>query len=79
MNDIHTIEAEKDNLEVHVDLCAQRYLILEKRLSVLEVKVDKINEDILKGQQSLKTVIITSTAGIVSGLLGLIITILLKF
>lgn len=79
MNDIHTIKAEKDNLEVHVDLCAQRYLILEKRLATLEVKVDKINDDIIKGQQSLKTVIITSSSGIVAGLLGLITAIIMKF
>lgn len=79
MNDIHTIDAEKENLGTHVDLCAQRYLILEKRLTILEGKVDKINDDIIRGQNSLKTVVITSSAGIVSGLLALIVTILMKF
>lgn len=76
--EITTIDAEKTDLTIHVDLCAQRYLLLEKRLHILEVKVDKINEDIVKGQKSLSTVIISSTATIVVGLIGLITTILLK-
>lgn len=79
MNDIHTLPAEKQNLELHVDLCAQRYLMLEKRLSVLEVKMDKLNDDVVKGQKSLSTVIITSATTIVAALIGLITTILMKF
>lgn len=77
-NEITTIDAEKTDLNIHVDLCAQRYLLLEKRLHILEIKVDKINDDIVKGQKSLSTVIISSTATIIVGLIGLITTILLK-
>jgi hypothetical protein len=79
MNDISTLPAEKENLELHVDLCAQRYLLLEKRLGILEVKMDKLNDDIVKGQKSLSTVIIGSATTIVAGLIGLITTILMKF
>lgn len=79
MNDIHTLDAERDNLELHVDLCAQRYLILEKRLEILETKVDRITETISKGKDSLSKVIITSTGTLFASLLGLIITILMKF
>lgn len=79
MNDISTLPAEKQNLELHVDLCAQRYLLLEKRLGILEVKMDKLNDDILKGQKSLSTVIIGSATTISAGLIGLITTILMKF
>jgi hypothetical protein len=78
MNDIHTIDAEKTDLGTHVDLCAQRYLLLEKRLTILEVKVDKINEDIIKGQKSLSTVIISSAGTIVVALIGVLAAILVK-
>jgi hypothetical protein len=79
MNDINTLAAEKQNLELHVDLCAQRYLLLEKRLGIMEVKMDKLNDDIIKGQKSLSTVLITSSGTILAGLIGLITTILMKF
>lgn len=78
-NEITTIDAERNDLTVHVDLCAQRYLLLEKRLHILEIKVDKINEDIVKGQKSLSTVIITSAATITTALASLLLAILLKF
>ncbi len=79
MNDINTVEAERSNLDLHVDLCAQRYLLLEKRLATVEVKVDNVSQAITKGQSSLSTVIISSAGTVVAGLLGLIATLLLKF
>jgi hypothetical protein len=79
VNDINTVEAERTNLDLHVDLCAQRYLLLEKRLATVEVKVDNVSQAITKGQSSLSTVIISSAGTVVAGLLGLIATLLLKF
>lgn len=79
MNDIHTVEAEKSNLELHVDLCAQRYLLLEKRLHIVEAKVDGLAEAIHKGQRSISAVVISSAATVVAGLLGLIATLIIKF
>lgn len=79
MNDISTVEAEKQNLELHVDLCAQRYLLLEKRLATVEVKMDSLAQSIQKGQSSLSTVIITSAGTVVTSLLAVVITILMKF
>lgn len=79
MTDITTVEAERTNLDLHVDLCAQRYLLLEKRLETLDVKVDNIGTAITKGQSSISTVIISSAATVVASLLGLIVTILMKF
>lgn len=76
---IETTNLERENLEAHVDLCAQRYQILEGRLSVIEAKVESIHQDITKGNSSMSNVIISSAATIVAGLLGLIATILLKF
>ena len=79
MNDINTVEAEKSNLELHVDLCAQRYLLLEKRLHIVETKVDSLAEAISKGQKSISTVIISSAATVVASVLGLLLTLILKF
>ncbi len=79
MTEITTVEAERTNLDLHVDLCAQRYTLLEKRLGILEVKMDNIGTAIAKGQSSISTVIITSSATVVASLLGVIVTILMKF
>lgn len=74
-----TTALEKQSLEAHVDLCAMRYKQLDTRLTVLETKMDGVAEAISKANNSMRGVIITSTATIVTGLLGLITTILLKF
>lgn len=78
MNDIHTVEAERTNLDLHVDLCAQRYLLLEKRLGIVEAKVDSLGENIKKSSNSISTVVITSAATVVCSILGLIGVLLTK-
>ncbi len=40
-----TTELEKQNLEAHVDLCSERYKGLHDRLSAIEVRLAKMNED----------------------------------
>lgn len=79
MNDITTLEAEGKDLQLHVDLCAQRYNLLEKRLAILEAKFDKLAGDFEAGRKSMSMTIIGSAATIAAGLLGLITTILMKF
>jgi 3-dehydroquinate synthetase len=80
MTDItDTTNLEKTSLEAHVDLCALRYGQLDARLSVLETKMDQIQQDIIEGSKSLKTVLITVGGGIVSSVIGLIITLMMKF
>jgi hypothetical protein len=76
---IETTKLERENLEAHVDLCAQRYQTLEYRLGVIESKVETIHNDIQRGNKSVSTVIISSAATVVAGLLGLIATLILKF
>lgn len=78
-SDITTTELEKQSLEAHVDLCAMRYKQLDTRLTVLETKMDNIGKTITDSGNSMKAVIITSTATIVASLCGVIITILMKF
>jgi hypothetical protein len=46
-----TTELERNNLEAHVDLCAQRYDVLEGRLSKVEEKIDTLHTVISTGQQ----------------------------
>tara|TARA_R110000796_G_scaffold78978_7_gene175927 strand:+ start:2108 stop:2401 length:294 start_codon:yes stop_codon:yes gene_type:complete len=43
---MNTIQLEKTNLELHVDLCAQRYAALEQRLDQLEDRLDTLSENI---------------------------------
>ena len=73
-----TTSLEKTSLEAHVDLCAMRYGQLDMRLTMLEVKMDAIQKDIIDGQKSLKTVLITSAGTIVTSVIGLIVAILIK-
>ncbi len=70
---------EKENLEAHVDLCAQRYNVLESRLSKIEEKVEHIHNDITHGNKSMIKVIIGASGTIVAGLLSTIIVILINF
>lgn len=77
--EIETTKLERENLEAHVDLCAQRYQILAARLSTIEAKVENIHSDITKGNQSMSKVLISSAGTIVAGLLGLIATLIIKF
>jgi hypothetical protein len=69
---------EKENLEAHVELCAQRYDALEQRMSSVEGKLSTLQHTIEKS--SLHTVkILIGTAGtIIVAMLSLIGIILTK-
>lgn len=71
-------ELEKENLEAHVDLCAQRYTVLESRLTNIENKVENIHQDMIEGQKSMTKVLIGTADTIVAGLLSTIVVILLQ-
>ena len=73
-----TTSLEKENLEAHVDLCAQRYQVLEGRLDKIEQKVESIHEDMVDGQKSMTKVLIGTSGTIVAGLLSTIVVILLQ-
>ena len=79
MGAIRTTNLERENLEAHVDLCAERYSNLEIRLTVIESKVEKLGQTIDESNRSMGKVIIGSTATIVAGLISTVITILMKF
>jgi hypothetical protein len=69
---------EKQSLEAHVDLCALRYLQLDTRLTHLETKVSEMHDDILDGQKGLTKVIIGTAGTVIAGVLGIVVTILMK-
>lgn len=77
-NDVSTTQLERENLEAHVDLCAQRYEVLEGRLTKVEEKVDDLAELITAGQASMTKVLIGATGTIVAGLLSTIVVILIN-
>lgn len=70
-------DIEKENLEAHVELCAQRYDALEKRLTSIEGKVAQLQETVEKS--SLNTIkVLIGTAGTIIvaciSLFGVILT-----
>ena len=66
-------DLERTNLEAHVDLCAQRYEMLDTRLTNVETELKRISEDIRAGNSSLIKVIIGTTGTIVAGLVSTLI------
>ena len=74
-----TTAIEKQNLEAHVELCAERYEQLNTRLEIIEEKVGKLAIKIEERQSSMSKVIIGATATIIAGLLSTVVTILIKF
>jgi len=70
---------EKQNLEAHVDLCAERYSNLEQRLATIELKVDGVSASVEENKHSLSTVIIGAAGTMVTAIIGLILAIIFKF
>lgn len=71
-------ELERTNLEAHVDLCAQRYEMLDSRLTNVENELKRISEDIRSGNSSLIKVIIGTTGTIVAALLSTVVVFVMK-
>lgn len=72
-------DIERESLDAHVSICALRYANLDTRLTTLEDKVDKLADAITNSKQDMSKIIIGSTATVVASLVGLIVTILMKF
>ena len=74
-----TTDLEKQNLEAHVDLCSERYKGLHDRLSAIEVRLGKMNEEMTQGHKSQSKTIIATAGTVVAGLLSTVAVILMKF
>ena len=77
-NYMSTTDLEKQNLEAHVDLCSERYKGLHDRLSAIELRLGKMNEDMLAGQKSSTKTIMATEGTVVAGLLSTVVVILMK-
>ena len=73
-----TTDLEKQNLEAHVDLCSERYKGLHDRLSAIELRLGKMNEDMIAGQKSSSKTIIATAGTVVAGLLSTVVVILMR-
>ena len=73
-----TIDLEKTNLEAHVDLCSERYERLHDRLSGIEVRLGKINDDMKTGHKSNSKTVIAAAGTVIAGLLSTMVVLLIK-
>jgi Mg2+ and Co2+ transporter CorA len=73
-----TKEIEKDHLEIHVELCAQRYDNLAERLSKIETKVSELSDTIKSSQNSMTKIMIGTAGTVVTGVISTIIVLLTK-
>ena len=76
---VQTTEIEKKSLEAHVDLCAQRYLFLEEKLSSVESKVcnlakttQEIKDMVVSMSEKRNNQLISWGIGIIASLIGVI-------
>lgn len=79
MSLLPSTELERTSLEAHVDLCAMRYAQLDARLTAIEIKIIDLGKAFEDSRNGLSKVIITAAGTTIASILGLIITILMKF
>ena len=77
-NYMSTTDLEKQHLEAHVDLCSERYKGLHDRLSAIEVRLGRMNEEMTAGHKSQTKTIIATAGTVVAGLLSTVVVILMK-
>lgn len=72
-------QLEKENLEAHVDLCAERYKGLENRLDKVESKLEKIDTDLTEIKSMISTghsnqfrMLLSTAGGIITVLLAVL-------
>lgn len=75
---VEATDIEKENLEAHVELCAQRYGALESRLDKIERKVVDLQSLIEKSQMSITKVLIGTAGTVVAAVLTTLVMILVK-
>lgn len=71
-------DIEKENLEAHVELCAQRYDALEQRLTSVEKKIGTLQDTIEKGQLNTIKVLIGTAGTVIVGILSCLAVIITR-
>jgi len=79
MISIATVDQESQDLDLHVQLCAQRYKDLDSRLTSLEVKTDQILAEIRQNKTEMTKIMIGTAGTVIASVLALIVTVLIKF
>ena len=79
MISIATVDQESQDLDLHVQLCAQRYKDLDSRLTSLEVKTDQILAEIRQNKTEMTKIMIGTAGTVIASVLALVVTILMKF
>lgn len=69
---------ERENLEAHVELCAERYKILEIRLGTIELKVENLQSTIEKSHLSTVKILIGTAGTVIASVLGVVVMLLTK-
>lgn len=79
-------ELERTNLEAHVDLCQERYRVLEEKVNRIGDGLDRLSKDVaemreenIRQHQSSNKMLLATAGTIISGLLGTIIVLLIAF
>ena len=78
MNYIGPVDQESTDLDLHVQLCAQRYSELDKRLTSVEVKVDALATIIDTGRTDVIKVMIATMGTCIASVAGMAILVLTK-
>ena len=68
----NTTAIERENLEAHVELCAQRYDALEKRLSSVESKITTLQTTIENSHLNTIKVLIGTAGTVIVGIISVI-------
>lgn len=71
-------DIEKENLEAHVELCAERYKQLETRLGSIEVRVATLQDTIEKSSLNTIKILIGTAGTVIVGILSTIAVIFTK-
>ena len=64
-----TYKIEKQSLEAHVDICAERYDRLEQRMDNLADKVERNSTDIAKEASSTRKMVVASSGTVIAALI----------
>lgn len=71
-------DLERENLEAHVDLSAERYDYMEERMSDLEDSVEKLQKSMDQMNKDYTKMIISTAFAIIAGLSSVIFTLMTK-
>lgn len=80
-----TTELERSNLEAHVDLCAERYRVLESKVNNIENGLNEVRkdiqimrEDMIKSNANTNRIMLGASATVVAGILSTIVVLLMN-